>query len=210
MIDKFKKKKTVTTEILQNVVKTTNDRILIKDLLVAMDVGGFGLVMTIFSLPIFVPLPPPLPSLIAIPMMFFSFQMILGYHSPKLPKRITNMSIKRSLLAKMVEKSAPYLRKAESFVKPRLSPLSSPFFSQVIGLFCFVFSASILIPIPFSNFIPGVGVMIASFGLLSKDGVIILIGLLLGCLGVLMTTLTILLGVEAIVLVKDWFLNLFF
>ena len=209
MIDKFKKKKKVTTEILEDVVKTTNDRISIHDLIVAMDVGSFGLMLTIFSLPIFIPLPPPLPSLIAIPLIIFSFQMMIGLHAPKLPKKIINMSIKRTLLAAMVEKSAPYLRKAESLVKPRLLFLSSPLSSQIIGFFCFVFSSSILIPIPLSNFIPGIGIMISAFGLLSKDGVIIIIGLLLGCLGLLVTTLTILLGVEFIVLMKNWFLNLF-
>jgi len=202
--------KTVTTEILEDVVnKTTADKISIKDLIIAMDAGGFGLIMTIFSLPIIIPLPPPFPSLISIPMVVFSFQMMIGCKSPRLPEKLSNLSVKRSVLAMMVEKSAPYIRKAETFVKPRLSMLSSDWFRRVIGLFCFVFSMSVLLPMPLSNFIPGMGVLIASFGLLGKDGIIILLGLTIGSIGVVITTIAVLLGVEAFNFIKDFFLHLF-
>ncbi len=210
MITNPVEKRVITTEILADVVKKTSaDKISISDLIIAMDGGGFGLIMTIFSLPIIIPLPPPFPSLISIPMVVFSFQMMIGCKSPKLPKRLANLSVKRSVLAMMVEKSSPYIAKAESFVKPRLSMLSSDWFRQIIGLFCFIFSMSVLLPLPLSNFIPGLGVMIASFGLLGRDGLIILFGLLIGCLGIVITTLAVFLGVEALYIIKDWVLHWF-
>ncbi len=203
-------KKTITTEILEDVVKkTTADKISINDLMIAMDAGGFGLIMTIFSLPIIIPLPPPFPSLISIPMVVFSFQMMLGYKSPRLPKRLSNLSVSRNVLAMMIEKSAPYIRKAETLVKPRLAIFSSGWFHQIIGLFCFIFSMSVLLPMPLSNFIPGMGVLIASFGLLGRDGVMILSGLIIGCIGITITTTAVFLGVEAIYIIKDWVLNWF-
>lgn len=203
--------KSVTTEILEDVVKkTTADKISVHDLIIAMDVGGFGLIMTIFSLPIIIPLPPPFPSLISIPMVVFSFQMMLGWSSPHLPKKLSNMSIKRKVLAMMVEKSAPYIRKAEGFVRPRLLFLSSDFFKRIIGAFCFIFSSFILLPMPLSNFIPGMGVLIASFGLLSRDGVIILAGLVVGSIGILITVLVTLLGFEVLYMIKNWILHFFF
>ncbi len=210
MSEELTEKRSATTEILEDVVKkTTTDKISISDLIIAMDAGGFGLIMTIFSLPIIIPLPPPFPSLISIPMVIFSFQMMVGYKSPRLPKRLSNLSVSRNVLAMMVEKSAPYIRKAESFVKPRLSVLSSDWFRQIIGLFCFIFSMSVLLPLPLSNFIPGMGVLIASFGLLGRDGFIILLGLFVGSMGILITTLAVLLGVEALYIIKDWILHLF-
>jgi len=209
-VSKEQVRKTITTEILEDVVnKTTADKISINDLMIAMDAGGFGLIMTIFSLPILIPLPPPFPSLIAIPMVVFSFQMMIGCKSPRLPKRLSNLSVSRNILATMIEKSAPYIRKAESFVRPRLLIFSSRWFHQIIGLFCFIFSMSVLLPMPLSNFLPGMGVLMASFGLLGRDGVIILSGLIVGCVGVIVTTTAVLLGVEAIYIVKDWFLNWF-
>ncbi len=210
MSEELNQKKPATTEILEDVVKkTTTDKISVNDLIIAMDSGGFGLIMTIFSLPIIIPLPPPFPSLISIPMVIFSFQMMIGCKSPKLPKRLSNLSVSRNVLAMMIEKSSPYIRKAESFVKPRLSMLSSGWFRQIIGMFCFIFSMSVLLPMPLSNFIPGMGVLIASFGLLGRDGVIILTGLVIGCIGILVTATAVLLGVEAIYMIKDFVLGWF-
>jgi len=110
----------------------------------------------------------------------------------------------------MVEKSAPHIRKAESIVKPRMLALSTPIFRRIIGFFCFIFSASVLLPVPLSNFIPGMGVLIASFGLLSRDGMFIILGLTIGCFGVFVTTAAILLGVEAIHMAKEIILNWIF
>jgi hypothetical protein len=207
---KLIKKKVITTEILENVVsKTSADKIPIRDLIEAMDVGGFGLIMTIVSLPILIPLPPPFPSLISIPMMIFSFQLMLGFESPKLPKRFSNISIKRSILATIIEKSSPYIRKAESLVHPRLLILSDQFFKRIIGFFCFIFAMSVLLPLPLSNLIPGLGYLLASFGLLGRDGLIIILGLVVGCIGTLFTIIAVFLGVEVFNIVKDWFLQIF-
>ncbi|MFT6106043.1 MAG: hypothetical protein ACJA0S_000422 [Rickettsiales bacterium] len=210
MNKKLTKEKVATTKILEEVVsKTSSDKIPIKDLIFAMDVGGFGLVMTISSLAILIPLPPPFPSLIAIPMMIFSFQLMLGYHSPKLPKRFSNFSISRNILATIIEKSSPFIRKAESFVHPRLLVLSDDFFKRVIGFFGCIFTLSVLIPIPLTNLIPGLGYLIASFGLLGRDGLIILIGLVIGCIGTALTAITLFIGVEFLHIIKNWFLQIF-
>ncbi len=203
-------KKIVTTEILENVVKTAvGDKISIQDLMLAMNSGGFALIMTIFSLPIIIPLPPPFPSLISIPMVLFSFQMMVGYKSPRLIKKLSNLQVSRKTLAMMIEKSSPYIKKAENLAKPRLLALSSPWFERVIGFFCFIFSMSVLLPMPLSNFLPGLGVLVASFGLLGKDGALILLGLFIGCLGIVITTTAVFLGVEAVYFVKDWVIHFF-
>jgi len=202
--------KLVTTEILEDIVKNTiADKISVSDLIRAMHSGGFGLIMTIFSLPIIIPLPPPFPSILSTPMVLFSFQMMVGFKAPYLPKRFSNLSVSRKILAMMVEKSSPYIRKAESIVRPRLLILSSGLAIRIVGFFCFIFSASVLLPMPLSNFIPGMGVLIASFGLLGRDGILILVGLVIGCIGIAITTTATLLGVEVIYAIKDFILNWF-
>ena len=202
--------KLATTEILEDIVKNTvADKISISDLILAMNSGGFGLIMTIFSLTIIIPLPPPFPSIISIPMVLFSFQMMIGFKAPQLPKRFSNLSVSRKVLAMMVEKSSPYIKRAESLVKPRLMILSSELAIKIIGFFCFIFSMSVLLPLPLSNFIPGMGVLIASFGLLSKDGLIIILGLIIGCIGIAITTIAVLLGIEVIYTIKDFMLSWF-
>jgi hypothetical protein len=193
------KEKILATEILETVVKNTSaDKISINDLIVAMDAGGFGLIMLIFSLPMIFPLPPPFPSIFSIPPVIFSVQMMFGYRAPKLPKRFGNMSIKRVMLANLVEKSVHYLKKAEKLLRPRLYFLSTGIFERIIGFFTFIFSISVLLPLPLSNFIPGLGVLITAFGLVGKDGVMIMIGILIGSAGIAITTAATFFGVEFI------------
>lgn len=203
-----------TTEILEDVVKKTpsdilSDKILIKDLIEAMDAGGFGLVIMIFALPILIPLPPPFPTLISVPLVIFSFQMMIGYPSPKLPKRFSKMSVKRSVLAMMVEKSAPYFKKADRLLKPRMLFLSQGVAERVVGFFVFIFAMSVFLPLPLSNYIPGIGILITSFGLIGRDGLVVLIGMITGLIGIAITTIAVIFGVEAIYMIKNIITNLF-
>ncbi|MDA0902119.1 MAG: exopolysaccharide biosynthesis protein [Proteobacteria bacterium] len=201
-------KRITTTQILRNVVNgSKSDRISINDLMAAMDAGGFGLVMMIFSLPILIPLPPPLPSLISIPLIIFSFQMIIGFTFPHLPKSLSNFSVKREVLAKMAEKSNQYLMRFEKLLKRRLTFLSKGWSERLIGLCIFIFSLSILVPLPFTNLLPGVGILIISFGLLGHDGLVIIVGLFVGAMGLIVTTITVYAGVGAVMVIKDFIVN---
>jgi len=51
---------------------------------------------------------------------------------------------------------------------------------RIIGLFLCIFCASILVPLPMTNTVPGFAVAIASFGLMQKDGLMVIAGLTLG------------------------------
>jgi len=201
----FHKKRTTSTEHLENAIKKgTGDKILIEDIMEAMNAGGFGLVLMFFSLPILIPLPPPFPSLISIPLVIFSLQMAIGLKSPKLPKFISQRTIERSILASIVEKSSIHLNRVESLLKPRLTFLSTGVFERIIGFLIFIFSLLILLPMPLSNFLPGIGILITSFGLIGKDGVVIIFGVLVGIIGVIVTTAALLLGVKFILILKNW------
>jgi hypothetical protein len=50
----------------------------------------------------------------------------------------------------------------------------------VIGFFLCLFSASILVPLPMTNTVPGFGVALASFGLMQKDGLMVIGGMVIG------------------------------
>jgi hypothetical protein len=200
--------KIITTQIIEDIVKQSSaDRIPVRDLVDAMQAIGFGLVMMVFAFGIIIPLPPPFPSIIALPLVIFSLQMVAGYSSPKLPKRFSNLTVKRSVLAMLVQKSSPYIRKVEKILRPRLSFMISPTAERIIGVFTLIFSSFIVLPMPLSNFIPGLGILIIAFGLLGKDGLVVICGIILGIAGVAISTAAVLLGVEALYYIKDFFLH---
>lgn len=198
--------KIIATQVLEDVVnQSSSDRVLIKDLVDAMDSVGFGLAVMIFAFGIIIPLPPPFPSIISIPLVIFSTQMMAGYSAPKLPKRFSNLSVKRSVLAMLIQRSSPYIRKVEKILRPRLSFMLHRKMERLIGLFIFIFSTFVLLPMPLSNFIPGLGVLVISFGLLGKDGLMVILGILIGLTGIAISIAAVFLGVEALYYIKDFF-----
>ncbi len=198
--------KVITTRVLEDVVnRSSSDRVKVKDLVDAMDSVGFGLVLMVFALAIIIPLPPPFPSMISIPLVVFAVQMVMGYPAPKLPTRFAKLSVKRSVLAMLIQRSSPYIRKVEKILKPRLSFMISARAERVVGFFILIFSTFVLLPMPLSNFIPGLGVLIISFGLLGKDGLIVIFGIVIGFTGIAVSISAVLLGVEALYYIKDFF-----
>lgn len=199
-------KKIIATQVLEDVVnRSSSDRVLVKDLVDAMDAVGFGLAIMIFAFGIIIPLPPPFPSIISIPLVIFAAQMIMGRTAPKLPKRFANLTVKRSVLAMLIQRSSPYIRKVEKILKPRLAFMFYPGMERVIGVFIFIFSSFVLLPMPLSNFIPGLGVLIISFGLLGKDGLFTIFGIFTGLTGIAISVTAVILGVEFLHYIKNFF-----
>ncbi len=110
--------------------------------------------------------------------------MIVGMKAPWLPLWIEEKKVKRASLEKIVNKANPWLRKIENLMQPRLTYISVHMWERIIGIFSFVFAVSIAIPLPLTNFPPSWGILIMSLGLLSKDGLTILIGMIVGTVGV--------------------------
>ena len=72
---------------------------------------------------------------------------------------------------------------------------------RVVGLALVLFSASILMPLPATNTVPGFAVVLVSMGLLQRDGLMVILGSVLGTAWI--ATL-ILAGASLASLIKDW------
>ena len=83
---------------------------------------GFGVLMALAALPLCIPAPaPPGYTLVfSVPLFVFAAQLIWGSDTPWLPNWILKRSIKRQFLATVIEKAAPWLRRVEAILKPRL------------------------------------------------------------------------------------------
>ena len=163
----------------------------------ALHERGFGILLAIAAIPIClpVPVPPGYTTIFSIPLFIFSIQMVLGMQVPWLPSWIERKSIKRESLEKIIAKANPWLKKIENRMQPRMTYISVHTWERIIGIFAFVFALSISLPIPMTNFPPGWGILVMSLGLLNRDGVTILIGMIIGTIGI---------GITMIVLVMLW------
>jgi hypothetical protein len=195
---KLIKKKRAASEVLEDAVNQyQTDMVTVGELMFALHERGFGLLLLLFALPNCIPAPG-ITGLTAIPLLFFSYQLIVGHTSPWLPKWIERKRIRRTLIAAVIQRAAPRMKKLEKLMRPRLSIASSETGERVIGFFCFACALSIALPIPGGNLVPAIAIIIMALGLLSHDGLIILFGILTSIFGIAITTAIVLLGQKVV------------
>lgn len=166
----------------------------------SLDGQGFCLLMIILAFPAALPLPypPGFTTIIGIPLGLFALQMLLGFSMPWLPVWVGNKTIERTLLVAMVKRAVPLLRCVERYIKPRFGFADTAIGERLVGLGCLICAVLISIPVPFGHMLPGVAVLLMSLGLLDKDGVTIIIGMIVALLGVAFDAVIIFAGAEAI------------
>lgn len=187
-----------TSEYLaQVVIEQKNSSITVGEIKNALHERGFGILMAIAAIPICLPIPAPpgYTTLFSLPLFIFSLQMIFGMSAPWLPAWLERKNIEKSTLEKILAKANPWLKKIEKYMHPRLTYIGARTWERFIGFFAFVFAISIAIPLPLTNFLPGMGTLIMSLGLVNRDGLTILFGMLIGTIGI---------GVAMIFLLTLW------
>ena len=90
------------------------------------------------------------------------------------------------------------MKKIETVLRHRLEAVTEDTGARIIGLFAFLFSLAIALPLPLTNLLPSFGILLMSFGMLGKDGLIAIIGMLTGIVGLILTALVLLLGTKIV------------
>lgn len=166
-----------TTEVLQEIADgATKEAISLKDFNSKLGDRSFGLGLFVFGLLNFLPL---LSIVFAIPVIFISIQMIIGYDSIKLPRFLENKTFNERTLARLIEKYLPYISAVETYIKPRLDFMTSVFFEKLVGIVCLLLGIIILAPIPGANGVPAICICMMAAAIMEKDGLLILISILL-------------------------------
>jgi hypothetical protein len=166
------------SEILTGLAEdTTRDRISVADMLETMRARAFGALLLIFAFPNILPTPPGTAGILGLPLIFLSAQMMLGLQ-PWLPGVIARRSMARATFQGLVTRINPWLVKAERLLRARLKVLAWPVSQRVLGALCLVVSIALALPVPFANMAPAVALCLIGLGVLERDGVWILIGVL--------------------------------
>jgi hypothetical protein len=196
-----KKNKSATSDVLESVARSgQNDTITLDEIRHALHEKGFAILMMLFSLPLSIPLPVPpgYTTIFSVPIIFFAVQILIGYQYPCLPAYLSKKSIKRKTLAYLIEKTTPMLRKIEAFSRHRLPIFNNTIGERIYGLISLLCAISIAIPLPLTNFIPAAGIVFMSLGVLGKDGVMSILGIVLSVVGLGISVLVIVLGQKVV------------
>ncbi|MEL7027800.1 MAG: exopolysaccharide biosynthesis protein [Pseudomonadota bacterium] len=145
-----------------------------------MEERGFGLLLLLLALPCCLPFVYLLPQIVAVPMILLSGQLASGRHAPWLPQKLRDRAFPLSALQDVVGRAKKYVGWLERLAHPRLTFLTSHKASRIVGALLAIPCASILVPLPSTNTVPGIGVTIASVGLIERDGLLVAVGLAIG------------------------------
>ncbi|QJC27509.1 exopolysaccharide biosynthesis protein [Anaplasma platys] len=185
------------SDILEEVsVQGSADTVTLRELKLLLQDRGFGILILLFSLPLSIPIPviPGYTTILSLPLLLFSIQMLRGMSTPWLPDFLEQKSFKRSFLALVVEKTSPFLKMMERWTRPRMLFIFTEVGERAMALVCLLCAISIAIPLPLTNFIPAWGISAIALGVLSRDGVLVTIGVLCAFFGLSVTAVVIIAG----------------
>ena len=163
-----------------------------------LDERAFGAGLFILALPCCIPFLYGVPQIVSLPMMALAVQMVAGRDEPWLPEKFGQRMIDKKGLTRTAKGGRKWFGWLERIAKPRFTFLLGHKGERVIGLFLVFFCASILVPLPSTNTVPGIGVAIVAFGLMARDGILVVLGSIIGVAWIATLLTLVALGVKTL------------
>lgn len=188
--------------LLAEIARGNTPRVAVGEMLDLLRERGFALLILLLALPNAIPGPavPGLSTLTGVPLALLALQLALGRLEPRLPDWIRRKSVPRSAFQGLVMRARPWLHRLEAIVRPRMLHLTSRHGERLIGVWMVVAALFLCLPIPLGNLPMAVGLMILAIGLMERDGVALLIGVVHTTLGAIWNLLLLWAGTEIV----DW------
>lgn len=186
-----------------------NERVTFGDILLKMHERGFGILLMLFILPNLIPIPG-FTAIGSIPVFFISAQMAMKLDHPWFPKWVEKKSVSFKNFEAAVYKFNSYLRKSEKFIKPRLVYLCEGRGERAAGISCLILTAVFAMPIPLGNFFPVMGILLISLGVFNKDGLLVILGNIIGIIGIIVNILLVKFGVNVLIHLEKFVQGKFF
>lgn len=152
----------------------------IDDLSRAFDTRAFGAFFILFGGINLVPLPPGGSFLFGVPLLLFTIQLAIGRHRLWLPGRVRRARISPEILATVMGKIGPHLRKVERLARHRYWPQPEKAVLCAVGWFAFLMAVLVAIPMPLTNMIPGVSIALSGIAISARDGLWLVASVVVG------------------------------
>ena len=165
------------SQILPRLAECDEARISLGDIVTRLESRAHTTLLVLFALPNVLPAIPGTSAITGMPLVYLALQLTLGQR-PWLPSFISNRSFSRTGLATVMDQAKPWLERSERFLHPRLGALSRGRMERVIGVLMLILAIAVVLPIPFGNMIPALGIIFFSLGLMEEDGLWIIAGFL--------------------------------
>lgn len=143
---------------------------------------GYRLLIVLLCLPFLTPIPLPVVStVIGLVIALIGLRLALG-QKPHLPQRLMQKELPPRLLPKVLRASSRLVGAFERLSKPRLQIFyRHAAFQRLAGVLIALCGLKLLLPlpIPMSNFFPGVSAALLAAGSFEEDGLVFLVGVIM-------------------------------
>ncbi len=174
-----------TSELLREFARSrTCARVSIGEIVAGLGDRGIGVLMAVFAIPNIFPSTVPFGNVLTgLPVILFAVQLLLGTEHTILPAILARQTVSVRLLKQAAPRAAALLARIENLLKPRLDFMSTSRAERLIGVFCMALSIMTTLPIPFGHQLPALAIALIGLGLIERDGLAMLAGVLLGAAG---------------------------
>lgn len=174
-----------TSEVLTVLASQDGDRLTVGDIVAVLRDRAFALLVVLLGLPNCLPMPPPIPLVCGLLLLLVAVQIAAGMSAPWLPRRLLGRSIARQDVERAVRRAVPILQRLERWSRPRMSVFESALGMRGMGLALLTLAMALIVAAPIIGQIPlGLAVCLVGLGLVERDGVVVIAGLVVGTVGV--------------------------
>lgn len=152
------------------------------DLLALLGNASYSMVILVLSVLNMIPGPPGYGGTIAIAIMAVTLTMLAG-RPLQLGGWVGSRPLPASLLARMIGQMRWLAGLIARVSRPRLEALTGPRTELPLGVFIFLVSLPMVLPIPFINAVPNTGIAVICVSRINRDGLGVLLGMLIALLG---------------------------
>ncbi len=140
---------------------------------------SFGMIMLILGI---AALAPGISLLAGLLLLLAAFQMMLGHPRLTFPNWMAMRELPQRPVDAVVRRAIPILSRVERVIYPRLAT-PPEVTKRVVGAAIFILTVRLLVtPFPLSNIPPAVLIAFISLAYLEQDGLLLIVGLAVGCL----------------------------
>jgi hypothetical protein len=113
----------------------------------------------------------------------FGLQIASGRQKVWLPSFMVNRKLSATLFQTIAQRVEKFLNAIEKWLRPRWVFFFTGLGERLLGIYLAFLAVVLMAPIPFGNALPAFGISFISIGIIEKDGVAVVIGIILGLLG---------------------------
>ena len=165
------------SQVLEDIGAKQDPKLYLGELVDAFGERGFGALMLFFGLMnIAIGIIPGTTTILGAPLLLMGLQLATRVDQLWLPKWALRRWIERAAYRSGVEKVLPRVRLVERLSKPRLHVMTSELSEMLIGVATTALAFILILPIWGGNLVPALIISTFGFGLMQRDGLVVLIG----------------------------------